>query len=214
MLLASAVYGVNTKASYTNYITPETDFSGVTVFEKESELLSDGTASTIRTSKENLLSADIIVKVKFSGQREQVHFATKSMVSVTEVIKGDRLQVGESFYLFEPSWFGYNPDEKNIYFMRFSRLNIMQKDSEYIVFANEIKYDEEYSKTLKVKEYIYADRNCPYFMADFTVSEIYTAENSSFPILWGDVGKNEFICCSDYQLNEMNAYKREIFKEV
>lgn len=95
---------------------------------------------TLNTYEENMKKAEFIAKVRFTGSRELKHQSMLSTVSVLRVYQGDLSLTGTAVDLYEVNWFSVFGDSRKVY-RNLSPVNLMSKDTEYLVFANRKKED-------------------------------------------------------------------------
>lgn len=163
-------------------------------------------------SKEKLLGADLIARVVFTGERKIEHMATRSTVSLLEVMKGN-LKEGAQIDLYEYCFIRSNG--QNFVLSNFSFSNLMQEGKEYIIFANQKKYNPVYQKKLNRLVYLPVSIEFPLCeMADVQSSVLDEEDVRAGQVKYADVKENEFLVTSAKQLSQLHELKAELFSAL
>lgn len=91
-----------------------------------------------------------IVTVKES---ETSYETNKATALVKETIKGSNNYSGKEIVIYEPQYFLYKDESEQVLSLYTGVNNIMQKNKQYLVFANKINYAPEYESTLTADEF-------------------------------------------------------------
>ena len=138
--------------------------------------------------------------------------ATRSTVSLLEVMKGN-LKEGAQIDLYEYCFIRSNG--QNFVLSNFSFSNLMQEGKEYIIFANQKKYNPVYQKKLNRLVYLPVSIEFPLCeMADVQSSVLDEEDVRAGQVKYADVKENEFLVTSAKQLSQLHELKAELFSAL
>ncbi len=133
-LLISSIAGIYCRGQYTDVLNDYIK-SGDAGDYKVSNVLDDDleyAREIIEEQKQELDSAEYIVKAKMAGDPESVLFSTKWKLEILEVYRGENMQKGQKVEYITVSA-DYSKDHK---LWGRSYVNLMREGEEYLVFMN------------------------------------------------------------------------------
>lgn len=164
--------------------------------------------------QDELLQADLIARVVFEGSRAIEHQATRSTVSIVEVIHGEGIQRGDKIDLYEAVFLTLGPEGKPVY-DNYSLFNWMLEGQEYVIFANRKKFHPSYEETLERQVFVPVNWEISLFRMEFTMPPIFSAQEiAAGRVSYGDVKKDEFICVTEEQRAAVNQFKENLFAAI
>ncbi len=202
VFIAVMAFGIVKKQTYTDLARQENYLAQIQV----GELPENIAESQCATLYQKLPDSAIIIRVKVTGDIEHLFQVDRQKAVIQEVYVGAGLNQGDEVYIFSRHWqlaLDGNPDSLERGFV-----NIMEVETEYLVFAEDIVEDWE-SDILSVKLY-----------DDFIIAPVFCYEehqNVVIPISGGDtyipykdVMDNEFFVTSEEALQIMERLKSQM----
>lgn len=206
LLLAAAVTAAAvTRAGYVDFWNDGADAEDYIV-----ELTGSQTGGeTLKAYDDNMQKAELVARVRFTGERELKHQCMLSAVSVTEVYRGDPALAGAVIDLYEVNWFAVSDDLGRVY-RNFSPANLMTEGDDYLIFANRKGEDGEKSRHIRFVPCNGMD-GISLFRLTANHDLLMDRERIEAGTLrYGDVLRNEFLFSDRGTLAEVLQWKREV----
>lgn len=92
------------------------------------------------------------------------------------------------------------------YFQTVTKNLPLQKNKQYLLFAERLEYENDYQQTLKHKEFRIFDAEISTFCITNNQDKALKSNAKQFR----DIKNNEYICFSSKALNNINSIKRKI----
>jgi hypothetical protein len=142
LILASVIFGVITRNSFKD------GFAGAN-FDSFTLVPMDVFNVSQQDIVDRLDTADTILKVRFTGERELAYLCTRSVVEVLETYKGAKSLVGNKIAIYEvPTWDPASHSCRNFIFF-----NLMIPGKEYYVFLYAKHYLTAYQDMIQYPEF-------------------------------------------------------------
>ncbi len=207
IVLAAVVFGIITRLSYSNNLNSpeardEATFSELVenVPKKKTDILN------------NLMKSEIIVKAEATGEALSENDSLRFTLKVTEVYKGN-VALGEEIYLYSPNFFRCLRGEKELRVLQQSVVSPVMQGKEYLIFAKEKEFDEIYSKTVKVRTFLYQNMRYPYFPVEESEKyEIFDKPASEYR--FKDFKNSDYIFISEKQKDAVLELRKAAFEKV
>jgi hypothetical protein len=196
-IVSATALGIITRGSYVDGYANSMDFDSYRFYQRK-EAYPFEEADVF----DHLDAAYTILKVRFSGEREQAYLCTRSKVSVVSVYKGDDSLLNTDIIVYEMPYFGpYLHDCRN-----FALFNLMQNGLEYYVFLREKQYLAPYQERLGIREF----RS----MGDFSIIDVNSTVprsiDSSKDKTFADIKTIPFFSSSEAETRTIVAIKQRI----
>lgn len=188
--LGAMCFGIIKKQSYTNLVKQTGYLEHLMV----AEIPENIALETCSTMQQDLPKAPIILRVKVTGKIEHLFQVDRQKAVVQEVCTDSELSAGDEIYLFSDHWQLILSESSNSISRGF--VNIMEPDTEYLIFAEKIIYDQG-ADIPSVKVY-----------DDFFIAPVFCYENHQNTVI-PVTGMTTYVPYKDVKNNEFFAETEE-----
>ncbi|MCL2254134.1 MAG: glycosyltransferase [Lachnospiraceae bacterium] len=151
---------------------------------------------------EEIKRADFIAKVTFTGERYDVYFGSKSIVSVDKVYLGDNKLVGELIAVYENGSFC-----DYLKYYRGGNFNLMRTGKSYYVFTRKNNYLKAYQDSLLYYEF----RTYPWEFSVMSVEDSHLVPvETNETMIYKDFAHYEFLFFSNEEYEHAMSIKKKI----
>lgn len=202
IILAAALFGMIKRRTYTNLQEQENYLEQLQVAELPEEI-AENTCTLMRQS---LPEANIILRVKVTGEIEHLFGVDRQKVCIQEVYTGSELEEGTEIYLISRHWkLALTGDPHSL---ERGFVNILSVGSEYLVFAQQVVESlEEGIPIVKLYDDFYLT---PVFCYENRINVIFPTTGETTYVPYGKVKNNEFFIESERALQILETFKEEL----
>jgi|GEM_PF-803056 hypothetical protein len=208
MCILMAVFGIFNKQSYNSITTDNSAFDNAVLydyasFEEEENNFSENI--NVEYINDQLKNADTIFVGTVKDIKNQYE-CLRYTINIDKVVKGKNINISETVVLYEYSHFILNENNELEYFQTVTKNLPLQKNKQYLLFAERLEYEKDYQQTLKHKEFRIFDAEISTFCITNNQDKALKSNAKQFR----DIKNNEYICFSSKALNNINSIKRKI----
>lgn len=127
-------------------------------------------------------------------------------LTVDKVVKGNSVNAGEEIVFYEYSHFIINDNNELQYFKTANNNFPLIEGKQYLIFANQMQYEEEYAKTLAKKEFRISDAKISTFCIDDAEVKYFSPNVKTFK----EVKEFEYICFSENGAENLTQLKQDV----
>lgn len=205
LLLAVMMFGIVKRQTYTNVTKQDAYLDQVMVAELTEKIAGRECAAM----SQKLPDAPIILRVEVTGKLEHLFAVDRHKAVIKQVYAGNGVQKEEEIYLFSRHWTVDLLDTPNTIGRGF--VNILQENTEYLVFAESVGIDEETGLPLvKLYDDFYI---APVFCYEERQNVIASVGEENLYVPYLAVKNNEFFAASEEALQYMETLKTQMLSQ-
>ena len=201
----AAVLGCRYRSSYTDVSKEEHYLEKLSV----AEISENMAVSACEKMTETLPETPLILRVKTTGELENIYHISRQKVCVQQVFSGDEALIGTEIYLISDQWnLVYN---ERSHFLERGFINVLEVGGEYLVFFTA----EAEGEQGKIPAYrVYDEYLIPaVFCYEKKENVIVPIQGVSTYVPYSKVKENEFFAGTEKALNAWEALKERMIAQ-
>lgn len=139
--------------------------------------------------------------------------ATKTLVHIDKVIKGDEAYSDTDVYIYELNYIQYfDYTDRVAYRLNTYVNNIMKPGRQYLVFCDRLYYDEVYQENIKLLEFNVDWQKISYIYS-FPIEENIDWIKEKDNVTYADFKHLDYLCMNKEQAEKLNSIRVSVLKE-